>query len=113
MVKEKRVHDLFAGRDRLRRRAAARLLVLAAGLSLLGWGCLGHSGPRQFAMRLNGDEYPTKLKEPIGYLQEFEAGFSTENRCTVLFPLKGPFSMPKPGLEITFDPQKVAPNQEI
>jgi hypothetical protein len=72
-----------------------------------------HAGPRECTMQLNGEEYPTRLKEPLGYLQEREAGFSTEYRCIVLFPLRGPFAVPKPGLEITLDPRKIGPDEVI
>jgi hypothetical protein len=42
-----------------------------------------------------------------------EAGFSTSLRYTVLFPLRLPTAMNRPGLQITVDPQRVLLGEEM
>src|SRR5207248_3929978 len=62
---------------------------------------------REGAMTLNGAAYESSLGDPISYVQEFEAGFSTSRRCTVLYPLRMPGSLRHPGIEIEIDPQSI------
>src|SRR5689334_8163977 len=82
----------------------AALLGTALGCLALA-GCAAKPDPsRPFEMAMNGTRYESHLREPIGYFQEVEAGFSTECRCSVLFPLRIPGAVPHPGLEIAFDP---------
>lgn len=64
-------------------------------------------------MAMNGSRYESRLRQPIGYLQEIEAGFSAECRCSVLFPVRIPGAVPRPGLEIAFDPRKITPGEEV
>jgi hypothetical protein len=63
---------------------------------------------------LNGSAYGLGLREtPIAYIQEIEAGFSTDSLGTLLYPLSLPTSLPQPGLQITFYPARVAVGQDI
>jgi hypothetical protein len=88
-------------------------LTAALGCLLLG-GCAEKVDPsRPFEMAMNGARYEPRLLQPIGYVQEIEAGFSTECRCSVLFPSRVPSAIPRPGLEIAFDPRKIAPGEEV
>jgi hypothetical protein len=75
-------------------------------------GLAGHGIGLPGARRLRGE---TRSQPSVrdGYFQEVEAGFSTECRCSVLFPLRIPGAVPRPGLEITFDPRKIAPGAEM
>jgi hypothetical protein len=68
---------------------------------------------REFAMALNGAPYSSRMKPPIGCAQEIEAGFSTQYRYTILFPCRLPSPIPRPGLEIAFEPDKVVLGEEM
>jgi hypothetical protein len=100
-------------------RATASLgLTLTAAVmtlvSMLCSGCTPKLDPnRPFAMTMDGADYSSRLADPIAYVQEFEAGFSTSSRCTVLFPLRLRTSVPKPGLEIGIDPQRVRLGEDM
>jgi hypothetical protein len=84
------------------------LAGLMAALSLTGAGCSAKPDPnREFAMTLNGAEYHSRLGQPLAYLQEHEAGFSTSLSCTVVFPLQRQGARNRPGLEIMVMPEKV------
>jgi hypothetical protein len=93
----------------------ATLLTLVVALAaLLCGGC--HSKPdpnREFAMTMNGEEYPSHLGSPFGSLQEIEAGFSTQLRCHIIFPLRLPGTRRPPGVEIEVDPQRIRLGEEI
>jgi hypothetical protein len=81
---------------------------------LLFVGCADKPDPsRPFEMAMNGSRYEPRLHPAIGYVQEIEAGFSTECRCRVLFPLPIPGAIPRPGLEVGFDPSRIAIGEEI
>lgn len=64
-------------------------------------------------MTLNGAEYLSSLGKPVGDYQEEEAGFSTEYRCSIVFPLRLPGAVKRPGLAIVVDPKRITPGPEV
>jgi hypothetical protein len=95
---------------RLRRGISPQLILGAALGMLLCGGCRPQADPnREFAMTMNGEEYPSHLGSPLGALEEIEAGFSNQVRCRIVFPLTAPGTHHRPGVEIAVDPQKNHP----
>src|SRR5262249_17539067 len=97
------------------RRSFGLLLVgiTVAVAPLLG-GCQAKPDPnREFAMTMNGEDYFSHLGPAFGSLEEIEAGFSTQVRCHIVFPLRLPGEHNRPGVEIAVDPQRITPGQEI
>jgi hypothetical protein len=87
-------------------------LILAALLM----SCSGGPDPtREFGIYLNGRERNSGLGDPVGLIQEFEAGYSYSNLCSVVFPLKilSMSGVPRPGILIEFDPAATEPGREI
>ena len=66
-------------------------------------------------MYLNGRERKTGLGDPVGLIQEIEAGYSYSNHYSIVFPLKiaALRGMPRPGILIEFDPAALEPGHEI
>jgi hypothetical protein len=93
-----------------------RFAASLAGLCLAALLCGCSRKPdltQPFAMVMDGAEYRSRLGDPVAYIDEQEAGFSTSCRYTVLYPLRLPSGINKPGLQITIDPQRVTLGQEI
>jgi hypothetical protein len=92
-------------------------VTLVTGLvavGLLTGGCARKADLSQpFAMAMNGGVYESSLREPVAYVDEMEAGFSTSYRCTLLFPLKKSYTMNRPGVQIEFDPTKITPGETL
>ncbi|MFC1537213.1 hypothetical protein ACFL4P_00125 [Gemmatimonadota bacterium] len=88
----------------------------ASILMLLLISCSGGPDPsREFGMYLNGRERKTGLGDPVGLIQELDAGYSYSNFYSVVFPLKilGMSGVPRPGILIKFDPAATEPGREI
>src|SRR5690348_8724916 len=79
--------------------------VVVGGLSIGARRAFMGDRSREGAMTLNGDAYESRLGDPVAYVQEYEAGFSTSRRCAVLYPLRMPGALRHPGIEIDIDPE--------
>src|SRR4051812_21361736 len=84
------------------------LTVVVALAAALCAGCHGKADPnREFAMTMDGEEYLSRMGSPFGTLEEIEAGFSSQVRCRIVFPLSAPGTHNRPGVDIEVDPQRV------
>ena len=94
-------------------RLSALMTIFCA---LLFSGCSSGPDPdKQFGMYLNGKQRKVKLGEPVGYIQELDAGYSYSYRYSIVFPRKFYVRdpMPRPGIIIEFDPADIESGQEI
>ncbi len=79
-------------------------------------GCSSGPDPdKEFGMYLNGKQLRVKRGEPVGYIQELEAGYSYSYRYSVVFPRKfyARDPVPRPGIIIQFDPAEIESGQKI
>jgi len=82
---------------------------------LLTAGCSTKPDPsKEFGMYFNGEENTSALDNPIGLIQEHEAGFSYSYSYSIIFPLKKAFSgpVPRPGVYIEFTPERINLGEE-
>jgi hypothetical protein len=91
---------------------ACFLIAIVAGTLFVACGTK-EDPDAPFRMSLNGTTYQPGLGPPQAYLDEVEAGFNSSRVCTILFPLKGLRNRPQPGLELSFDPDKVPIGEEF
>ena len=95
-------------------RAVGACLPIAIVAVALFVGCTTKDDPdAPFRMVLNGATYQPGLGEPQAYVDGIEAGFNSGKICTILFPLKALKNRPQPGLQISFDPDKVPIGEEF
>ncbi|HEX9934045.1 MAG TPA: hypothetical protein VGB38_02515 [bacterium] len=87
--------------------------ILPGSLLLLD-SCTGKPDPNKpFEMALNGKPYRTSHGNPLGAVEELEAGYSMVRQYRIVFPLKHPSNLPRPGLELTFDPAAMTIGTDI
>lgn len=90
--------------------------LAAALIALLATACSRGPDPeKEFGIYLNGKSRNAGVADPVGRIQELEAGYSYSYRYSVVFPLKisAVRGLPRPGILVEFDPGRIEPGGEI
>lgn len=92
-----------------------KLAVWAVILALSLSACSVKPDPaKNFGAYLNGRELQLPLGDPIGCIQELEAGFSLSYTYSIIFPLKLPVvsPLPRPGIILYFNQDNIRLKEE-